>query len=312
MKKLYVFLIAIFLILSFIFYFFGVRLKFGGKTDLNAPQKLDGESIRYANKEGLTSNEIPEQIYKRNFSVRNPKIESFAAAIKPLDSDFHFYKLNFRSKWPLASITKLITAVVVVKNISPDKQISISSSTEKVWEENNNLSAGDIYKASDLLKIMLLSSSNRAAFAFEEYFGGTDKFLELANPVIQEIGMQNTVIYDASGLNKKNVGTAEDIELLLKYILDNYPQILTWTRFSSLYFQPINSNKINNIYNINPLNERSDFLGGKTGTLPEAKENIAAIFQFGNMKISVVILGSNNRFSDLDVLLKWIKEAYKL
>lgn len=312
MKKLYVFLIAIFLILSFIFYFFGVRLKFGGKTDLNAPQKLEGESIRYANKEGLTSNEIPEQIYKRNFSVRNPKIESFAAAIKPLDSDFHFYKLNFRSKWPLASITKLITAVVVVKNISPDKQISISSSTEKVWEENNNLSAGDIYKASDLLKIMLLSSSNRAAFAFEEYFGGTDKFLELANPVIQEIGMQNTVIYDASGLNKKNVGTAEDIELLLKYILDNYPQILTWTRFSSLYFQPINSNKINNIYNINPLNERSDFLGGKTGTLPEAKENIAAIFQFGNMKISVVILGSNNRFSDLDVLLKWIKEAYKL
>ncbi len=246
----------------------------------------------------------------RDWSVLDPNLSAEGILMESLDNNFSFYRYNAYKMWHLASLTKLITAVVVVENVGLDKRIPISTSTMAVEGEAGNLEAGEVYNSEDLLKIMLMESSNRAAAAFEEYIG-SDKFLSLAKETMSKIGMTQTVIYDSSGLNDANEGTASDIYLLLKYILENDPEILTWTRLTTLSVQPLNSSRINIVSNIDPIASRADFLGGKTGTTPAAKENLATVLEFKNQRIVGVILGSNSRFDDLNTLLKWISTAYK-
>ncbi len=246
----------------------------------------------------------------RDWSVLDPNLSAEGILMESLDNNFSFYRYNAYKMWHLASLTKLITAVVVVENVGLDKRIPISTSTMTVEGEAGNLEAGEVYNSEDLLKIMLMESSNRAAAAFEEYIG-SDKFLSLAKETMSKIGMTQTVIYDSSGLNDANEGTASDIYLLLKYILENDPEILTWTRLTTLSVQPLNSSRINIVSNIDPIASRADFLGGKTGTTPAAKENLATVLEFKNQRIVGVILGSNSRFDDLNTLLKWISTAYK-
>ncbi len=246
----------------------------------------------------------------RNWSILDPTTTAEGVLLESLGDNFAFYRYHAYVMWHLASLTKLITAVVAVENIGLNAKIPITTSTMSVEGEAGNLQAGEIYNSEDLLKIMLLASSNRAAAAFEEYFGD-QKFLDLAREKMRQIGMTQTVIYDSSGLDDANEGTPNDIYLLLKYIIENDPEILTWTRLTTIPVQPLNSSRINLVSNIDPIASRADFRGGKTGTTPLAKENLATVLEFRNEYLVAVIMGSNNRFQDLDSLLTWINQAYK-
>jgi D-alanyl-D-alanine carboxypeptidase len=306
-KKILIFLGIVVFVIFLISFFFPLFNNKNGILKNIMQSNLSPKEQNFKN----TSQEL-HKIYERNLNVLDPKVQAQGLIAEVLDSQDFLYKKNIYTIWPLASLTKLITATVVLENIKNIDQvpITITTSTQNIEDGSGKLITGEIYKASDLLKIMLMASSNRAAESFKEYFG-QEKFLNLAKSTISKIGMTQTVIYDASGLDDRNTGTPFDTLLLLKYILENYPQILTWTRISNLSFQPLNSTRINVIQNINPLNERADFLGGKTGTSPLAKENLAAVLQFKNLKLGIVIMGSQNRFSDLDTILNWIDKAYQ-
>lgn len=256
------------------------------------------------------SNAEAAQIPVRDWSVLDPKLSAEGVLIQSLDNNFSFYRLRAYAPWHLASLTKLITAVVVVENVGLDKKIPISTTTMTVDGEAGNLQAGEIYNSEDLLKIMLMESSNRAAAAFEEYVGA-DKFLTMARAKMAEIGMTQTTIYDSSGLDDNDEGTPNDIYLLIKYILEKDPQILTWTRLPILNIQPLNSSRINVVSNIDPIASRADFLGGKTGTTPLAKQNLATVLEVENQRMISVIMGSDSRFDDLDALIAWVSKAYK-
>lgn len=297
-KRIFVFIFIILFVLFFILF-----LNFIYKEEGIKEEKKSIEN-------NTTTIKNTSSFYERNWNVSDPVIKAKEAMIREMESRYDFYKYKVYSPWPLASLTKLITALVVIKNINLDTPILISSSTVLRDEGEGGLIVGEVYRASDLLKIMLMASSNRAAVSFEDYLG-KEKFLKLASDVIKEVGMTNTEIYESSGLDPRNVGTPYDMVILLEYILEKYPQILTWTRMPSFVSQPLNSTRINRVNNIDPLNERADFLGGKTGTTPQALQNLVAVIQFKNLKLAAVIMGSTDRFKDLDVLLKWIEEAYR-
>lgn len=298
-KQVVIFICIVFLAASFIFFISKLlNSNFYSATKLENKEVVENLNIKNT-----------EHSYQRNWQIPNPIINAQEVIVKEVGTNNIFFKQKVYFPWPLASITKLITAAVVLQNINLNTPILISTSTGMVEGETGNLKVGEIYRASDLVKIMLMASSNKAAVAFEEYLG-KERFLELAKKVMQEAGMTNTVIYESSGLDDNNVGTPNDIELLLEYILEKYPQILTWTRIPSSLFQPLNSTRINEVVNIDPLNERVDFLGGKTGTSPKAKQNLATIIQFKDIKLAIVIMGSTDRFGDLDKLLDWIEKAY--
>lgn len=246
----------------------------------------------------------------RKWDVLDPSIRAHAVLIQTLDEDFPFLSYQTRESWPMASLTKLMTAVVVLESVGEDKKISITQNAVNTEGIAGGLVSGEVYSTQDLLKIMLLTSSNDAAVAFEDHVGGRSEFIRLLNKKAGEIGMKHTIFHDASGLNDLNTSTIQDLLLLVRYIIKNEPEIFNWTRLDSVLIQPFNDAKSRTLLNINPFVQDRDFIGGKTGTSDAAKENLIGIFSFGEYRVVVIILGSPNRVQEVTDLLKWVRGAY--
>ncbi|KKU91302.1 MAG: Serine-type D-Ala-D-Ala carboxypeptidase [Candidatus Jorgensenbacteria bacterium GW2011_GWA1_48_11] len=245
----------------------------------------------------------------RNWDVLDPKVTAKAVLIQSLDDYYPFFNYNTYVSWPAASLTKLLTAVVVLEDIGQNKKISVSAAAAAADGSSAGLRSGEVYTAQDLLKIMLLASANDAAAAFEEYLGA-ENFLSLTNEKMRDLGMNQTVILDSSGLNDANVSSASDLMRLTRYIVENHPEIFTWTRLTSFLAQPINDVRTQSLQNIDRLVEEPDFLGGKTGTSEAAGQNLLAIFNHNNLRIAIIILGSTDRYADMSHLLNWLDKAY--
>ncbi len=248
----------------------------------------------------------------RKWNILDPQIKAETILIQSLDEQFPFFHYNTYQNWPLASLTKLLTAVVALEEIGANKKIIITERAEKTEGDAGGLKASEIYTARDLLKIMLLTSSNDAVVAFEDYTGSPEEFVRILNRKAEKLGMTQTVLHDGSGLSDLNRGTANDLLKLIKYILENEPEIINWTRLNEFLVQPINDTNYRTVYNINPLVKNQNFLGGKTGTSEEAKENLIGVFSLENYRVVLILLGSPNRVKEAEFLLNWVKEAYTL
>lgn len=276
----------------------------------------DAEVVGTANSEIVagveeTGNENKKPQLVRKWDVFDPEITAEAVVMQSLDDDFYFFSYNRYKPWPMASITKLLTAVAVVEDIGEMEKIPISETAVGTEGESGGLRSGEVYIARDLLKIMLMTSSNDAASAIEEYAGGKEAFSKLLNNKASQIGMTGTTVYDGSGLTDTNISSAGDVFKLLQYVAEKEPEILSWTRVETMMVQPTNDTSVKQITNINPLVSDRNFLGGKTGTSPLAKENLAAVFTFGERRVGMIILGSVNRVREYDTLFAWARQAYE-
>lgn len=247
---------------------------------------------------------------KRRWDVLDPQVDAEAALVHSLDDDMPLFRLNTYQPWPLASLTKLLTTVTVLEDVGVNKKIPISQTAVDTEGLAGGLKSGEVYGAEDLLRILLLVSSNDAASAFEEFSGGRAVFSELLNQKAKTIGMERTVVYDGSGLSDSNKGTAKDLLTLLRYILEHHPDVFSWTRVPSQVIQPLNTTAVKTIDNIDPLVIEKNFLGGKTGTSPAARENLVAVFTFHNRRVAVILLGSHGRIQTARALLAWADRAY--
>ena len=248
----------------------------------------------------------------RDWNVLDPEIPSEALLIQSLDDGFPFFNYGTYRVWPMASLTKLLTAIIVTEQIGLNTKIPITKTAVETEGLAGDLKSGEVYTARDLLKIMLMVSSNDAAAAFEEYWGGKEAFINTLRKKAEEIGMTQTIVSDVSGLDDNNVTTASDILKLLKYILEKDPNIISWTRLQTFPVQATNDTNSRIVTNIDPLVIDKDFLGGKTGTSPKAKENLAAVFSFGSRRLAVIILGSSDRIKEVHDMLSWVKRAYNI
>jgi serine-type D-Ala-D-Ala carboxypeptidase (penicillin-binding protein 5/6) len=150
---------------------------------------------------------------------------------------------NSNQSYPIASITKLMNALIVKENIDNNQTIVL---TEKMLEpagQSPCLYLGLKITAEKLLKASLIQSTNDAAESLA-YFIDKDEFLLLMNEKAQQIGMKNTVFHDLHGLSPKNSSTAADLAELVKYVYQNYPEILTITRDNNFWLA-VSFNKFN-------------------------------------------------------------------
>jgi D-alanyl-D-alanine carboxypeptidase (penicillin-binding protein 5/6) len=211
---------------------------------------------------------------------------------------------------PIASLTKLMTALVVIENQEnyPLKE-KIKISREAAFQENvpeyGNLKVGEKKTIEELLNLMLLFSSNDAAYALAEQIG-IENFVNKMNEKAKEIGLENTHFSNPTGLDPENLkwnlenkdyfnySTVKDLVLLGKYILENYPLIFEF------------SNQKNKIQ----LLENQHLIGMKTGYTDEAGGCIFLIFSNDNGDYFLsVILGAKSkeeRFLQMQKLIDWI------
>ncbi|MBI2644252.1 MAG: D-alanyl-D-alanine carboxypeptidase [Candidatus Wildermuthbacteria bacterium] len=203
---------------------------------------------------------------------------------------------NQNQPYPIASVAKLMNAVVALENIDKTQTITLTEEMLKPLGSSPSLFRGLTVGAENLLKASLIQSTNDAAEALA-YAVGKEKFTNLMNQKAKELGMSNTVFYDTHGLNLANLSTASDLAKLISYIRGYHPEILSITRDNNFWLPDATGRKLKfqNVNNFYPL---PAFIGGKAGYLPEARQTLAAVFNVNGDAIVVVVLHSINRQAD--------------
>jgi len=214
-----------------------------------------------------------------------------------------------------ASLSKLMTGEIALDNFPLNKQISITPYMVSAEGEEGDLKIGETLTVENLLKILLISSSNDAATALAESFEkGNQAFVDLMNEKAQKLGLYNTAFFDATGLDRKgNFTTIEDLFKLGQDIYKNYPLLGEITRkpeetvFSS-------DGKIEHyLKNTNVLAGELPYLWlGKTGSTPDAKDCLLTIFEIpvkdDKISLAIIVLNSTDRFGDTIQLYDWVRD----
>ncbi|MCK9445322.1 serine hydrolase [bacterium] len=223
---------------------------------------------------------------------------------------------------PIASLTKLMTAVVVLENYSLDDLVNISSTAVSASGVMGGLKANERISVRDLLYVTLIESSNDGAEAFAEKMGRTE-FIYKMNKKASELGMNDTRYYNPSGLDifanngeliSTNVSTPENLEKLVVYILKNYPLIPEV--LSSVEKRLVSeSGVVHNLENTNILlKENTGYLWGKTGYTKEANGCIILILKnystINSGYIINVITGADDRFKEARKLEEWLHTSF--
>lgn len=218
------------------------------------------------------------------------------------------FELNSEAQLPLASLAKIMTAIIAEENLPANLIVKIHE--EAILEEGDTgFRAGDEWPISDLKDIMLLVSSNDAAFAIAHTFNnelGGD-FVSLMNAKTKEIGLNQTYFMNPTGLDlSKNAagayGSAQDVAKMLLYAVEKYYHLIEITRFDEF---TIGNRKFENTDKI--VNDLPGFIAGKTGFSDLADGNLAVVIDIGyGHPIAIVALGSSpeGRFNDVKTLHK--------
>ncbi len=233
------------------------------------------------------------------------EFSSRAILVEYLNQNNSVAEINSTRRWPIASITKLITAVVAVENIDPEIPITLTDKALKTEGDAGNFKSVQTFKANDLIKAMLLLSSNDAAMALSEAFG-QDKFLALMRGKLKEVGMEETSLYEPTGLSPKNQSTPRDIAKLMRYLYNYHPEILKITRTpkDTAYETKTRTRQV--LVNINKFAGQSSFIGGKTGFINDSGGNLVSLFNVRGQPVVIIVFGSNDRFKESEQILECI------
>lgn len=221
------------------------------------------------------------------------------------------YARNADTPRPIASLTKLMTAMVVIDNGIDLSTTAVISKEDARRSSRSRLRIGYELTLKDLLYAALLSSDNRAARTLARSVAGSyEAFASLMNSKARSLGLKNTVFFEPTGLDERNVSTAHEVARLLHYALD-YKLIERITTMKRRMVRVVNKkNKQLPMANTNLLiHQQHKVLGGKTGYIRESDYCLATTIRnrAGKM-LTVVVLGvpgDKLRFRECRRLADW-------
>lgn len=233
-----------------------------------------------------------------------PKVSAAAYAVVDLETGEVILEHNLDQVYPIASLSKLLTAIVSLEIIDQSDLVNISKVAIDTYGTQGNLRLGENLPAQELLYPLLLESSNDAAEAIARHFGRAE-FIRALNNKASAIGLTDTHFDDPSGLSPKNVSSARDLAKLSRYIYQSKRYIFDLTRRGAYDYANhhwVNSNK---------LVKQENYLGGKNGFIDEARQTQIALFElplgeFSKRPVALVVLRSANREADIKTLVEFI------
>jgi len=227
-------------------------------------------------------------------TCRDLRLNLKAAVAIDNQSNELLYCFNAEKMRPIASISKLLTAMVVLDNYLPDSVITITK--EDAYRSSRSMfRIGDMAKMKDLLHSALLKSDNRAARAIARTIGGSiEAFAEKMNKKAAELNLDNTQMFEPTGLDSRNQSTAADCARLVYYAFQ-YPEIARITSLKKYEFRLVNRGKrLKSLINTNKMVfSKYKVLVGKTGYINESEYCLATILEDAvGDQITLVVLGS--------------------
>jgi serine-type D-Ala-D-Ala carboxypeptidase (penicillin-binding protein 5/6) len=280
------------------------------RSVLSSPQVL-GTQTEELEQDPLDLSLRPSPELAENLPL--PEISAKSALAYDLNSGSMLYTKNFDQKLPIASLTKLISALVILDHANFDDEILIEREDAEVIGSKMGLVPGEIIKVIHLLQGMLISSSNDATIALARHVAGSEEeFVVMMNQKAKELGLTSSNFSNPVGLDSAdNYSTTFDLgkvvaEFITKPDLDRIVQIrqLRVSSTEKKYNHVLTStNKL--------LLEDPSILGIKTGYTDEAQGNLIVRKKQGAAEVVTIVLGSNNREDDTNKLLDWIFGSYR-
>ncbi len=215
------------------------------------------------------------------------------------------YQKNIKQKLPIASLTKLMTALVVLDDYQLNLPITITKDAVAQEEDLGQLKIGETLTVENLFYIMLIESSNDAAYALSEAIG-VDNFVDIMNWQAKTLGLKNTHFTNPTGLDdSQNYSTAQDLAILIKDLLQK-PFIWEISKISKFDLYLADGTFHHQLKNTNQLlGEIPDIIGGKTGWTSQAQGCFILVLQKDNDYIINVVLGAEDRFAEMRKLINY-------
>jgi len=216
------------------------------------------------------------------------------------------YEKNPDQQLPMASLTKIMTALVVLGNFSLDEVLTVPDVCANLPPSKIGLAAGQTLTVEDLLYGMLVVSGSDAACALSHHFNGD--FLALMNQKAEELDLKQTHFENEVGFDGENgnhLSTARDLVKLSQIALQNgvFRKIVGTKEVTLGGFLLTSTNEL--------LFTLPGTTGIKTGHTPEANGCLAVSYERNGHEIIGVILGSDDRFREMQDILNWIFKAYR-
>lgn len=228
------------------------------------------------------------------------------------------FSKNSKEILPIASLTKLMSAYIVVNYLDISDNLKISSRALLGRGADEIFKPGEVFKIKDLLYSSLVESENDGMTALAEVIG-QEAFLSLMNLEAEYLGLKNTKFFNVTGLDPKNpeeatnFSTAEDMVILSEKIFENplltemlsAKEFLLYTSDNIFHHKSLTTNKLLNSSDLNFKN--MEFVAGKTGETNRAGGCLVLALKMSSSKgiLINVILGSNNRFGEMKKLVDW-------
>lgn len=278
----------------------------------NQYNNYNNPSQNHQSTAGFNQNPVTQNPFERLALTTN----SAAVAVIDMQSGKSVYEKNMDATRSIASITKMMTAMVVMDSLDDMREeISIRpSDLVGAKDASTRLKAGDRLSRSEFMLMMLMKSENPAAKALaSNYHGGYSAFIDAMNKKAQSLGMYQTRFSDASGLNPRNVSSARDLVLMMREIASNprYQTIRNFSAVPSYDFYITNYNLGNRVYkasSTSPLVRSGNYAitASKTGFIREAGHCVVMETTVNGRPSIIVLLGakgSQNRWRDAENIL---------
>jgi serine-type D-Ala-D-Ala endopeptidase (penicillin-binding protein 7) len=250
-------------------------------------------------------------------TLRRLKLRSAAALVVELDEGQLLYAKNTDAVMPIASITKLMTAMVVLDaNLPLEEPISIEpADIDTLKGTRSRLKVGMTLTRRELLKLALMASENRAASALaRSSAGGLPAFVQAMNRKAPDLGMHDTRFLDATGLNPGNVSTAQDLAMMVNAGYQ-YPLIREFTTSTShrIALNGRRHQRVVAFRNSNGLVRGGHWDIGlsKTGYISEAGRCLVMQATIAARPVIIVLLdswGKLSRIGDANRIKRWVED----
>lgn len=247
--------------------------------------------------------------------TEKPVIDAKSGLVYDMRSGRFLFAKNSRIKLPIASLTKILSAVVVLEHLDMKETVVIPKEVLKVDDEKQSLYLGEEITVQNLLKLMLIESSNDAAYALAYYANNSKgiNFVDKMNEKAQSLGMNDSNFLDPAGLNDDAYSVSEDLIKLIKY---SFKYDLVWKILTekSIVVKSIDGKIEHKVESTDQLlGVIPDIFGGKTGYTEKALGCMILVVDIPNKndKLISVVLGSRSRFDDTKKLTDWVKSTYR-
>lgn len=248
---------------------------------------------------------VPSQIMGLSLSCRS-------CIIMDADSGRILYEKDKDTPRLIASITKIMTAILAIESNRLDEEVIVGEEVLTMYGSNIYIELGEKMKLIDLVYGLMLRSGNDAAIVIANFIGGSEEsFVKMMNEKAASIGMTNTIFNNPHGLDEvtQNKSTAYDMALLSSYASKNetYMKIVGTKKYS------VQSDKKSYLwYNRNKLLGDYEYAtGGKTGYTPSAGRTLVTNASNNNLNLTAVTLNDGNEYISHKTMYNYAFENYQ-